>query len=88
MDYKKSYAVAGIGMLAGVLLLLCAWAFGDFDGLSGWLLLVGGVITGLFGIVQAAVYYRCPCCGRQLSIRTPMPRFCPECGERLRDGEG
>ncbi len=64
-----------------------------------WVCLVLGVVVACFaglwgipvvvvGIIQAAVFYRCPHCGRSLLNYRGVPNCCPHCGQELfRHGE-
>ena len=46
-----------------------------------------GTIMIVLSFLFADVLLRCPACGKPLSVnRVPnIPRFCPNCGERLRE---
>lgn len=80
MDYKKSYARLHLGVLFAVLLALCAVSF------HMPALLLGGIAAAVFSIVQAKKYYKCPHCGKPLSLWAVMPQYCPQCGGCLREG--
>ena len=80
MGYQKSYEILHLGVLFGVLLVLCAVSF------RVPLLSVGGIAVALVCILQARIYYKCPDCGKKLPLWAVMPCFCPECGKKLRDG--
>lgn len=59
-----------------------------------WVCLILGVIVAGFagpwcipvvavGIIQAAIFYRCPHCGGSLLRYNGCPSFCPHCGQEL-----
>ncbi len=77
MNYKKSYLLfnscTGLGTLACVISLALK---------IDWIGILGLVIF-IVGILQAAVWYRCPKCGKSLNFRGRKPKHCPECGFKL-----
>ena len=77
MDYKLSYRIHCVSL--GISLALCLFSLMT-DVLWPGIL---GIVLLFAGLLQAAVFYRCPHCGRALNIRARRPHFCPECGEEL-----
>ena len=77
MDYKKSYLLFQICLFAG--LILCVVSLGINRVWPGIL----GVVLFILGILQAAIFYRCPKCGKSLNFREKRAKYCPECGEKL-----
>ena len=91
MDYKKSYTLLWVGLIAGFVLML----IGVFLEI-GWLLWpgAGGVLGGGFSkkgavvvmadVLQTLLFFRCPYCGGHWDPRGGIPHYCPECGEYIR----
>ena len=77
MDYKLSYRIHWVSL--GISLALCLFSLMT-DVLWPGIL---GIVLLFVGLLKAAVFYRCPHCGKALDIRRRRPRFCPECGEEL-----
>ena len=77
MDYRKSRTLLTVCAGAAVLLELVASAAEIL-----WMGVVA-VILMLAGFVQAMFFCRCPYCGAMFNMRTPLPRFCPNCGKEL-----
>lgn len=78
MSFRKSRMLMWIAFGAGLLLLAMA------AGLSFGPLVAAGAIVILAGMIQAAVFYRCPHCGASLlDVRGAIPEYCPRCGGRL-----
>ena len=77
MDYKKSRTLLSICLWTALILCLFSLVT-NIDWIG-----VLGVVTMVLGIVQTAVFYRCPYCRKTLNFRGRPPRFCPECGHEL-----
>ena len=77
MDYRKSRMLLTVCAGAAVLLVLVASAAEIL-----WMG-IAAVILMLAGFVQAMIFCRCPYCGAMFNMRTPLPRFCPNCGKEL-----
>ena len=77
MDYKKSYMILNAGVLGGGIL-----AFLSLTTTIMWLGVVG-CIAMIGGLLQAFIFYRCPNCKRELTIRGKKPDYCPGCGCKL-----
>ncbi len=78
MDYKKSYTLLWVGLIAGFVLML----IGVFLEI-GWLLWAGS--GGCYGgcSPDAAVLPLSPL-RRTLGCPRGIPHYCPECGEYIR----
>lgn len=50
-------------------------------------LIWAGVVMIVIAVIVADLTVRCPACGKPLTVgRWPgIPRFCPNCGERLKE---
>lgn len=57
MDYKKSYTLLWVGLIAGFVLML----IGVFLEI-GWLLWPGAVVV-MADVLQTLLFFRCPYCG-------------------------
>ena len=77
MDYKLSYRIHCVSL--GVSLVLCLFSL-MADVLWPGIL---GIVLFFVGLLQAALFYRCPRCGKAFNIRGKRPSFCPSCGEPL-----
>ena len=77
MNYKKSYQIYLIGLFAAFALIATSLLL-QID----WLGIVG-VVLYVFDLLQTCIFYRCPNCGKALNFRSPKPKYCPECGEKL-----
>ena len=77
MDYRISYLLYHLCMMTSLFII-------GLDLLAKvlWLGIVGLVIF-FAGMLQAALFYRCPYCGKSLNLRGRKPSYCPECGEPL-----
>lgn len=84
MHYEKSYKILQFGVPGGLVVTLAGFAlYGTFE-IPGMVLCYLGTIAMCGSILQAALYFRCPYCGRHFPIRNPkLPKFCPECGKKL-----
>ena len=78
MDYKKSYTLLWVGLIAGFVLML----IGVFLEI-GWLLWPGAVVV-MADVLQTLLFFRCPYCGGHWDPRGGIPHYCPECGEYIR----
>lgn len=78
MDYKKSYTLLWVGLIAGFVLML----IGVFLEI-GWLLWPGAVVV-MADVLQTLLFFRCPYCGGHGDPRGGIPHYCPECGEYIR----
>ena len=72
MDYKKSYTLLWVGLIAGFVLML----IGGFLGV--------GLILKRPDVLQTLLFFRCPYCGGHWDPRGGIPHYCPECGEYIR----
>ena len=77
MNFKRSYLILNICL--GVGGVLCPFSLMILATVPG----IIGLITAVAGILQTAVWYRCPHCKFQLNFKGPKPKHCPECGEKL-----
>lgn len=84
MNYKKSYTKLHIGVLLGIFFILCAKTLSGLGRPFVWVMLLLGTAVILCSIVQAKIYYKCPHCGKPLSLWAVMPHSCPGCGGELR----
>ena len=78
MDYKKSYTLLWVGLIAGFVLML----IGVFLEI-GWLLWPGAVVV-MADVLQTLLFFRCPYCGGHWDTRGVIPHYFPECGEYIR----
>ena len=78
MDYKKSYTLLWVGLIAGFVLML----IGVFLEI-GWLLWPGAVVV-MADVLQTLLFFRCRYCGGHWDPRGGIPHYCPECGEYIR----
>ena len=78
MDYKKSYTLLWVGLIAGFVLML----IGVFLEI-GWLLWPGAVVV-MADVLQTLLFFRCPYCGGHWDPRGGIPHYCPNCGEYIR----
>lgn len=70
MKYQWSFAVLYGCLSVGFVLLLLQF-------------LIGGAVV-LIGVLQEAIFYRCPHCHASLLRHTRWPpNYCPNCGEEL-----
>ena len=76
MDYKKSYTLLWVGLIAGFVLML----IGVFLEI-GWLLWPGAVVV-MADVLQTLLFFRY--CGGHWDPRGGIPHYCPECGEYIR----
>ena len=77
MDYRKSYVLMWIGVIAGFVLMF----IGGSTAIK-WLLVTGGVVF-LSAVLQTLLFFRCPHCGGHWDTRGGIPHYCPECGELI-----
>lgn len=77
MDYKKSYRLFRFCLYLGIALMLFALLIKVY-----WIGIPGVVIV-LLGLIQVAIFYRCPGCGASFDFRTRMPKYCPQCGRKM-----
>ena len=82
MDYQKSYRLYRLCLYLGIALMLL------FLLVRALWMCAAGVAIVFLGLIQAAVFYRCPGCGASLNYRDRMPKYCPQCGKRLAPGPG
>ncbi len=82
MDCKKSYRIFWLCLSLSLALILFALLIK-----VQWIGIVGVVIFFL-GLIQAAVFYRCPDCGASFDFRRHIPKYCPQCGKKLESGTG
>ena len=78
MDYKKSYTLLWVGLIAGFVLML----IGVFLEI-GWLLWPGAVVV-MADVFPTLLFFRCPYCGGHRDPPGGIPHYCPECGEYIR----
>ena len=77
MDFRKSYVLMWVGILAGTILVAVS------AGLSiGWLRAAGAVVF-LAGPLQTWFFFRCPRCGKLWDTRGGIPAYCPKCGKHI-----
>lgn len=77
MNYKKSYRLLNICLYSGLILCLTSLILKiDWVGMLG-------VIIIILGILQTAIFYRCPNCHKALNFRGKKPKHCSECGFEL-----
>ena len=77
MDYKTSRLLLIVNTGFALVLMLVGYASQVF-----WIGIVG-IVLMLAGFVQAMIFCRCPYCGAMFNMRSPLPRFCPNCGKEL-----
>ena len=78
MDYKKSFRLLQLASLTFFVLLLL-----DLLLQQHWMTILGVLLLLPAGI-QAAIFYRCPHCGKLLNARRyTMAKACPRCGREL-----
>lgn len=77
MDYKMSLKIYRICLLCGIGLAI-AFMMTDYVWVA-----ISCVVVFVAGIVQAAVYYRCPECRTMQNLRGEMPEYCPKCGHKF-----
>ena len=75
MDYKKSYTLLWVGLIAGFVLML----IGVFLEI-GWLLWPGAVVV-MADVLQTLLFFRCPYCGGHWD-RSEERRVGKECRSR------
>lgn len=75
MDYKRSYVLMWVGVIAGVILVLVGAALE-----LGWLFALG-LVTFAAMVLQTLFFFRCPSCGGLWDTRGGIPHYCPKCGE-------
>ena len=78
MDYKKSYTLLWVGLIAGFVLML----IGVFLEI-GWLLWPGAVVV-MADVLQTLLVFRCRAGGGHWDPGGGIPHYCPECGEYIR----
>lgn len=81
LTYRQSYRLMYVFLGAALLLGLPAALF-EFKPL-----MYAGIAAALAGILQTAIFCRCPHCGESLNIRGGLPNYCPDCGEKLDEEE-
>lgn len=69
MNYKKSYFLLSIGVIAGAVVVFIGLGLGMKIGFLGNVVAFIGLAAMLGGVVQALLFYRCPKCGMLLKIR-------------------
>lgn len=77
MSYKTSYFLFNIFLYTGMILCILSLMLR-----ITWPGILGTVIL-LLGILQTAIFYRCPNCHKTLNFRGRKPKHCPECGYKL-----
>ena len=77
MNYKKSYLLFNICLYSGLILCLTSLILKiDWVGILG-------VIIFILGILQTAIFYRCPNSHKAFNFRGKKPKHRPECGFEL-----
>ena len=78
MNFRKSRSI----LLSGLSVCLIV-IFAGMITAKNWILVVGLIIL-LAEMIQFAVFYRCPHCGKSLTcVNGPVPEHCPHCGKEL-----
>ena len=70
MDYKRSYVLMWVGVIAGVILVLVGAALE-----LGWLFALG-LVTFAAMVLQTLFFFHCPSCGGLWDTRGGIPRLC------------
>lgn len=77
MSYKTSYLLFNICLYSALILCVISLiAKTDWVGILG-------IIIFVLGILQTAIFYRCPNCHKALNFKGKRPKYCPECGFEL-----
>lgn len=83
MDFRTADKWGDGLILVGVLLLALA-AKAPIESVHTQIVCgVIGVVLSTAGIVIKVCFRRCPHCHELLPLRWELPRFCPQCGEKL-----
>ena len=77
MNYKMSYYLLWIGMIAG----LALFVLGFLQNNRG--IFWAGVAVAFLGVIQTRAFYRCPHCGGRFHSHGQLVKTCPYCGEQL-----
>lgn len=77
MNYKMSFALLWIGLIAGLALFVAGFMADSRP------LFWAGVAVVVLGIVQTRMFYCCPVCGGRFHSHGPLVKVCPHCGEKL-----
>ena len=81
LPLRTHRSISTILLFTGVVIGLIGYAFPD-DPVVGIILcavlaiLIGG------GIIWHMAFVKCPHCGHRFDLRSPVLRFCPNCGEK------
>ena len=78
MDYKKSYILLWVGILAGFIVILAGMALE-----LKWLTAVGVALSAA-AVLQTLCFFCCPACGGSWDTRGGIPHYCPHCGKFIR----
>jgi len=79
MDYKKSRRLLNILCWGGSIFYIATLGL---EQLKPWPMVVFLVMVAA-GVIQHAVFDRCPHCGALFNYRVRLPHYCPECGKEL-----
>ena len=71
MNYKKSYTLWWILFIIGFFVGFLPFAFSK----------VIGIVIIAVGLIQIAIFFRCPYCNR--SFDRTIPEYCPHCGNKI-----
>ena len=74
MDYKLSYQIQQIGLIAFLIIAAIAYVSSSIV----WAII--GSIVLLATLIQALIFLRCPECGKLINDRQGKPNFCAHCG--------
>lgn len=77
MNYKLSRRILNICCLSGLALYLFGLSLRQL-----WMT-IAFIVLIVAGIIQYAIFCRCPHCGAHFNSRTRLPKYCPECGKEL-----
>ncbi|KAF5059596.1 hypothetical protein DSECCO2_334480 [anaerobic digester metagenome] len=78
MNYRNSHKLMWGLFIAGILLFAVGYSKNEM------LYFVLGTLCVISGIIQSAIFYRCPYCYKSLmDCRDGIPKYCPHCGNEL-----
>lgn len=76
MNYRKSRLILLYGLSVCLFVIFAAIITA-----KNWAL-IAGVIILIAEMIQFAIFYRCPYCGKSLTcVNGPVPQHCPHCGK-------
>ena len=78
MNHKKSRTTFYTCLYIGLALILIT----AVTKAALWPCILGGAVI-FAGLIQAAIFYRCPHCHKSLELRGKAPQHCPNCGEKI-----